>query len=131
MLFTTLKLVAVTPPKLTADAPVNPEPVMVTVEPVKAVDGVKDVMVGGQTVTELEMNPSINIGEVPTLTVFITVLVAVLIILSVASTELFTYNLLPSKLRLKLVGLLPTGMVVKTLLVAVLITEITLLVFVK
>ena len=44
--FTTVNEVAAVPPKLTAVAPVKFVPVMVTVEPVAAVVGVKDVSVG-------------------------------------------------------------------------------------
>ena len=43
---TTLNVVASTPPKLTAVAPVNPEPVMVTVVPEAALVGVKEAIVG-------------------------------------------------------------------------------------
>ena len=45
--FTTVKDVAATPPKLTAVAPVRFAPVIVTVSPVAAVLGEKDVIVGG------------------------------------------------------------------------------------
>ena len=50
---TTVKLVPATPPNLTAVAPVNPVPVMVTVIPAPALVGVKDVMVG----TGNQLNP--------------------------------------------------------------------------
>ena len=43
---TTLKEVAFVPPKLTADAPVKLVPVIVTVVPLPADVGVKEVMVG-------------------------------------------------------------------------------------
>lgn len=44
---TTVNDVAATPPNLTAVAPVKPVPVIVTVVPVAAVVGVKEMMVGG------------------------------------------------------------------------------------
>ena len=44
--FTTVKVVAAVPPKLTAVAPVKFVPVIVTVVPVGAVVGVKEVIVG-------------------------------------------------------------------------------------
>ena len=46
---TTLKEVAAVPPKLTAVAPVKSVPVKVTVAPVAAVVGVKEVIVGSGT----------------------------------------------------------------------------------
>ena len=46
---TTLNEVAAVPPKLTAEAPVKLVPVMVTVAPVPADAGVKEVIVGAGT----------------------------------------------------------------------------------
>ena len=82
VLFTTLKLEAATPPKLTLVALVKFVPVMVTVFPVAAVCGVKEVMVGGHGVTIFAMKlPNAN-GPVPTVIVADKLFVAVFITLT-------------------------------------------------
>jgi len=55
---TTTKEVAAVPPKLTAVAPVKFVPVMVTVIPVEAEAGVKDVTVGGTANENLQTHIS-------------------------------------------------------------------------
>ena len=96
LLFTTVKLVATTAPKLTSVAPVNPEPMIVTVEPVKAIDGVKDVMVGRQGVIVFVIKLPMLMIPLPTEIVEDTLLVAVLITLTELLPQFATYTFVPS-----------------------------------
>ena len=81
--FTTEKLVAAVPPKLTAVAPVKYLPFIVTVVPVAAVVGVIEVIVGvdKQVVGMLAIKLPRPLGCVPTAKVEVTVLVNVLMML--------------------------------------------------
>jgi hypothetical protein len=67
--FTTVKEVAAVPPKLTAVAPVKLVPIMVTIAPVAADDGVNELMVGAginvKLLEELTVPPGVVIDIVP------------------------------------------------------------------
>ena len=82
--FTTETELAAVPPILIAVAPVKFVPVIVTVAPIAPVVGVKDVMVGAATqgVTTLAIKLPKEVGPIPTATVAVTVLLAVLITLT-------------------------------------------------